>query len=219
MCELYNCIFYFSSILDFVRLARYRLEKIEFWNKKVVFKPKIWKTNPNSRIKPSIKLLNQSFHLHSVSISLPHPTLRARRSLLFRRAISLVHSAMAILSLPLVTSILKKSPRDYKRHLSFIIAAGRRSICPNAPVIFRRRRFSSTEVKLSPSVNAQATEQDSQKPAFSSSSTLTFQQAIQRLQVFCNSKLVMQLRCACLWRGFRSIFLTHRWLINNGTRL
>ncbi|KAL1535783.1 Glycine--tRNA ligase, chloroplastic/mitochondrial 2 [Salvia divinorum] len=103
---------------------------------------------------------------------------------------------MAILSLPLVTSILKKSPRDYKRHLSFIIAAGRRSIYPNSPLIFRQRRFSSAAAKLSLSANALATEQDSQKPALSSSSTLTFQQAIQRLQEYWASVGCAVMQCS-----------------------
>ncbi|XP_042027654.1 glycine--tRNA ligase, chloroplastic/mitochondrial 2-like isoform X4 [Salvia splendens] len=103
---------------------------------------------------------------------------------------------MAILSLPLVTSILKKSPRDYKRPLSFILAAGRRTIYPNSPLIFRRRRFSSAAAKLSLSANAQATEQDSQKPALSSSSTLTFQQAIQRLQEYWASVGCAVMQCS-----------------------
>ncbi|KAG6393352.1 hypothetical protein SASPL_147591 [Salvia splendens] len=103
---------------------------------------------------------------------------------------------MAILSLPLVTSILKKSPRDYKRPLSFILAAGRRTIYPNSPLIFRRRRFSSAAAKLSLPANAHATEQDSQKPALSSSSTLTFQQAIQRLQEYWASVGCAVMQCS-----------------------
>ncbi|KAH6789612.1 glycine-tRNA ligase [Perilla frutescens var. frutescens] len=106
---------------------------------------------------------------------------------------------MAILSLPLVTSIFKNSPRNYGHHLSFIIAAGRRSIYPDSPIIFRRKRFSSAAAKLSLSADSHATEQDTEKQSFSSSSTssaLTFQQAIQRLQEYWASVGCAVMQCS-----------------------
>ncbi|KAK6162665.1 hypothetical protein DH2020_002506 [Rehmannia glutinosa] len=94
---------------------------------------------------------------------------------------------MAILSLPLVTSILKKTPKNYRACV--LLTAGQR-IKFGLPLIFRPKRFSAAARNLSSSADINSssvstrTEQDKQKPSSSlSSSVLTFQQAIQRLQV------------------------------------
>ncbi|KAI3444802.1 hypothetical protein Pfo_001467 [Paulownia fortunei] len=109
---------------------------------------------------------------------------------------------MAILSLPLVTSILKKPPNNYKPHLFFLLTAGQR-INPGPPLIFRPKRFSSAVGNLSYSANAHSSsvpthmEQDIQKPSSSlSSSALTFQQAIQRLQEYWASVGCAVMQCS-----------------------
>ncbi|GER49379.1 glycine--tRNA ligase beta subunit [Striga asiatica] len=83
---------------------------------------------------------------------------------------------MAILSLPLVTSIFTKTPG--KPQICFTV----RRI--NLSHVFRRNHFSTTAGSLTSSAST-ATEQGCVRPSSSlSSSVLTFQQAIQRLQLY-----------------------------------
>ncbi|PIN18601.1 Glycine--tRNA ligase [Handroanthus impetiginosus] len=100
---------------------------------------------------------------------------------------------MAILSLPLVTSILHKPPRNYKSHLLFLLTAGQR-VNPSPHVVFRSKGVSPAAANLSFST---AAEQDSQEePPSSSSSVLTFQQAIQRLQKYWASVGCAVMQCS-----------------------
>ncbi|KAL0464546.1 UNVERIFIED_CONTAM: Glycine--tRNA ligase, chloroplastic/mitochondrial 2, partial [Sesamum latifolium] len=101
---------------------------------------------------------------------------------------------MAILSLPLVTAILKRSPKNCKRHLSFLLTGGQR-INRGSSLVFRPKRFSSG-AHSSSSVSTPV-EQDNQKPSSSlSSSALTFQQAIQRLQEYWASVGCAVMQCS-----------------------
>lgn len=85
---------------------------------------------------------------------------------------------MAIILLPLITSILKKPP---KQHISFVSVVGR--IDSRSHIIFRPKRFSSaTSAAHTSSSVSSTTEQENQKPSSLSPPVLTFQQAIQRLQ-------------------------------------
>ncbi|XP_011089243.1 glycine--tRNA ligase, chloroplastic/mitochondrial 2 isoform X1 [Sesamum indicum] len=101
---------------------------------------------------------------------------------------------MGILSLPLVTAILKKPPKSCSRHLSFLLTGGQR-INRGSSLVFRPKRFSSG-AHSSSSVSTPV-EQDNQKPSSSlSSSALTFQQAIQRLQEYWASVGCAVMQCS-----------------------
>ncbi|KAG8391511.1 hypothetical protein BUALT_Bualt01G0195300 [Buddleja alternifolia] len=106
---------------------------------------------------------------------------------------------MAILTLPLVTSILKIRPPN---HFSFLLTAASRRIHPGAPLIFRPKRVSSAAAaNFSSSANAHSSsvstskEHENDKPS-SSSSVLTFQQAIQRLQEYWASVGCAVMQCS-----------------------
>ncbi|KAK4411171.1 Glycine--tRNA ligase, chloroplastic/mitochondrial 2 [Sesamum angolense] len=100
---------------------------------------------------------------------------------------------MAILSLPMVTAILKKPPKNCRRHLSFLLTGGQR-INRGSCLLFRPKRFSSGAHSSSVSTPV---EQDKQKPSSSlSSSALTFQQAIQRLQEYWASVGCAVMQCS-----------------------
>ncbi|CAA0842750.1 Glycine--tRNA ligase 2-chloroplastic/mitochondrial [Striga hermonthica] len=92
---------------------------------------------------------------------------------------------MAILSLPLVTSIFKTTPDKARLCLS-----GRRV---NLSLVFRRRHFSTTSGSITSSAST-AVEQDCVRS--SSSSVLTFQQAIQRLQEYWASVGCAVMQCS-----------------------
>ncbi|KAL9175880.1 hypothetical protein ABFS82_02G141100 [Erythranthe guttata] len=103
---------------------------------------------------------------------------------------------MAILSLPLVTSIFKKP------HFSVLLIAGR-SINSGSPPIFRPKRFfSAAAANLSSagthtSSISSPTEQEKLKQSSSlASSALTFQQAIQRLQEYWASVGCAVMQCS-----------------------
>ncbi|KAL8500437.1 hypothetical protein ACS0TY_020147 [Phlomoides rotata] len=101
---------------------------------------------------------------------------------------------MAVISLPLITSILKKPP---KRHISLLSLVGR--IESGSRVIFRPKRICSTTsaVQTSSSSVSGPTEQENKKPSSSSSSSvLTFQQAIQRLQEYWASVGCAVMQCS-----------------------
>lgn len=80
---------------------------------------------------------------------------------------------MAILSLSLVTSIL----RPHKPHLSFLFTTK-----PN-PILLQRRRFTKT-VAVSTSSTAHQSSLNPNSDPIKKASVPTFQQAIQRLQVW-----------------------------------
>ncbi|KAL3651134.1 Glycine--tRNA ligase, chloroplastic/mitochondrial 2 [Castilleja foliolosa] len=99
---------------------------------------------------------------------------------------------MTILSLPLVTSIFKKKPKS--SHICVLLTSGRR-LNSNLPLIFRRNCFSVAARSIS-SVST-ATENDYERPSsLSSSSALTFQQAIQRLQEYWASVGCAVMQCS-----------------------
>ncbi|CAA2991817.1 glycine--tRNA ligase, chloroplastic mitochondrial 2 isoform X1 [Olea europaea subsp. europaea] len=108
---------------------------------------------------------------------------------------------MAILSLPLVTSILKKTPNKYMPHISFLLTTAHR-INPSTPPIFKRKCFSSTATFSRPSAtthSSASTEQESSKDnknLVPASSVLTFQQAIQRLQEYWASVGCAVMQCS-----------------------
>ncbi|KAK6162658.1 hypothetical protein DH2020_002499 [Rehmannia glutinosa] len=107
---------------------------------------------------------------------------------------------MAILSLPLVTSILKKTPKNYR---ACVLSTAGQRIKFGLPLIFRPKRFSAAARNLSSSADINSssvstrTEQDKQKPSSSlPSSVLTFQQAIQRLQEYWASVGCAVMQCS-----------------------